>query len=290
MIGFSISPAYAGPPVPSCILFDLDPGAGTDFGGIDPATFSCSIDNILKTVTITETWIGEPDSYVLFNNLDIFTDYSVTKIITNSITNGKEMISFSYELHDPAGNFNDGSVPDMPCAPFPIGVCPSPLSVPPFPAPGFSHSNDPDELSFSQGTPIPTVARDSLVFFTEVPDEFNLIDFIDWKDADAGTGHFGRICNTLTIPTLSCPVASPTTDTQTFGLRDDKITGENQAFLLRQTLTPVGPPVVGGEMESSDFAVLAIAGMKDNAFNILGILSLVGISTFAALYFTVKRK
>ena len=287
MIGFSISPAYAGPPVPSCILFDLDPGAGTDFGGIDPATFSCIIDNTLKTVTIIETWIGEPDSYVLFNNMDIFVDYSVTKIITNSITTGKEMISFSYELHDPAGNFNDGSVPDFtPCG-IPGSLIPD-IDNDVCPA-GFSRSNDPDELSFSQGTPIPTVARDSLVFFTELPDEFNLIDFVDWMNSGPG-GHFGRICNTLTIPTLSCPVASPTTDTQTFGLRDDKINGENQAYLLRQSLVLIGPPIVGGEMVSSDFAVLAIAGMKDNAFNILGILSLVGISTFAALYFTVKRK
>jgi len=123
----------------------------------------------------------------------------------------------------------------------------------------------------------------------EFEDQFSDIDWMDADPADPA-GHFGRICNTLTIPTLSCPVASPTTDTQTFGLRDDKINGENQAFLLRQSLIIIGPPVVGGEMESSDFAVLAIAGMKDNAFNILGILSLVGISTFAALYFTVKRK
>ena len=57
-----------------------------------------------------------------------------------------------------------------------------------------------------------------------------------------------------------------------------------------ETLTPVAPPMIGGQVVSSDFAVLAIAGLKDNAFNILGILSLVGVSTFAALYFTVKRK
>jgi hypothetical protein len=102
--------------------------------------------------------------------------------------------------------------------------------------------------------------------------------------------HDGRICNTNSAPTASCPAPIPTTDTQLFGLRDDKISLENQAYLLRQTLTPVAPPVIGGEMLSSDFAVLAIAGLKDNAYSILGILSLVGVSTFAALYFTVKRK
>ena len=47
---------------------------------------------------------------------------------------------------------------------------------------------------------------------------------------------------------------------------------------------------LAGQMVSPDFAVLSIAGLQDNALNILGILSLVGVSTFAALYFTVKRK
>jgi len=295
LIGFSISPAFAGPPVPTCSLFDLDDGitgnGGDVFGGIDPATFSCVIDNgVAKTVTMTETWILKTDSYILFDNMDIFTDYTVTKIITNSIVDlpgptFPEIVTFSYELHDPDGNFNDANVPDMPCAAFPVGLCPK---TPKFPAPGFSRSNDPDGLSFSQGMPIPTVARSSVQFATESPDEFNLIDFVDWSGSDAT--HDGIICNTITAPTVACPAPIPTTDTQVFGLRDDKITGENQAFLLRQTLTPISPPVIGGEMLSSDFAVLAIAGMKDNAFNILGILSLVGVSTFAALYFTVKRK
>jgi len=291
VIGFSLPPAFAG--VPTCSLFDLDDGIiatpGNVFGGIDPATFSCVIDNgVAKTVTITETWILKDDSYVFFDNMDIFVDYTVTKIITNSIVDGPnfpEIVTFSYELHDPDGNFNDVNVPDMPCAAFPVGVCPK---TPKFPAPGFSHSNDPDGLSFSQGTPIPTVARSSVQFATETPDEFNLIDFVDWSGADAT--HDGIICNTITAPTVNCPAPIPSTDTQVFGLRDDKITGENQAYLLRQTLTPIAPPVIGGEMLSSDFAVLAIAGMKDNAFSILGILSLVGVSTFAALYFTVKRK
>ena len=156
-----------------------------------------------------------------------------------------------------------------------------------------ANSNDPDALSFSQGLPgssTPTVARDSLAFLTETPDEFNLIDFIDWEGSgtDIDGFHPGEICNTNTFPTATCTIS--TMDTQVFGLRDDRITGENQPFLLRESLRPTAPPMIGGDMVSSEFAVLAIAGMKDNAFNILGILSKVGVSTFAALYFTVKRK
>jgi len=267
---------------------------GDDFGGIAPVgpnvVFSCVIDNgPAKTVTILEEWTTKPDSYILFENMDIFVNYKVTKIITNSIVDGPnfpEIITFSYELHDPDGNFNDANVPDMPCAAFPVGVCPKP---PKFAAPGFSHSNDPDGLSFSQGPPgMPVIPRSSVQFATETPDEFNLIDFIDWMGSDAT--HDGIICNTNTAPTVNCPAPIPTMDTQVFGLRDDKISEENQAYLLRQTLTPVAPPMIGGEIVSSDFAVLAIAGMNDNAFNILGILSLVGVATFTALYFTVKRK
>ena len=289
LLGFTqvSNEAFAGGPAPSCSLFDLDPGAGTNFGGITSVGFSCIIDNTLKTVTTVETQTTIADSYIIFNNLDIFTDYTVTKIITNSITDGTEITSFSYELHDPDGNFNDANVPDFPCVAFPVGVCPKP---PMFPAPGFSHSNDPDGLSFSQGTPIPTVARDSLVFFTELPDEFNLIDFIDWMNSGPG-GHFGRICNTLTIPTLSCPVASPTTDTQTFGLRDDKISGENQPFLLRESIMIIAPCIgpgcngqVGGIFEGVDTIALLGAAVKAN---LLWLIPVIGIGVGIYL---VKRR
>ena len=282
MIGLSISPAYAG--VPTCELFDL---GGGDFGGIaNDASFTCVIDDDAKTITITETWTSTADSYIIFNNLMTGSiDYVVTKTITNSLPSLAKMTTFSQELHDPDNG--PGSNDDLDQKPCGVpgsedpdednDVCPD----------GYTRSNEPDGLSFAQGAVgRPSTPRDSDAFKDLAPDEFDTIDFLDWSGA--GMGHPGEICNTAGGDDAFC--SSPDFDTQTFGIRDENLRGANQPFLLRETLTPISPPMIGGEMVSSDFSVLAIAGMNDNAFNILGILSLVGVSAFTALYFTVKRK
>ncbi len=281
MIGFSISPAYAGGPFSggTCSLFIA--------GGIDPGSFDCFFDGDV-TFFIDETWVGTDPAYIIFDELEIGANYFVEKKIKNSIDSpgvGNDItriVLFSHEVMDPSGNFNDLSF-DEDCDLSPV-FCP----------PGFSRSNDPDKLSFAQGVDPPK--RDSLAFFALSPDEFGTIDFLDWMGSgtDGDGFHPGQICNSSPDDDLGNGVhpecTDPFTDTHTFGLRDDDTFGQNQAFLLRQALTPSGPPMIGGEMVSSDFAVLAIAGMKDNAFNILGILSLAGVATFAALYFSVKRK
>ncbi len=267
MIGLSISPAYAGGGTPTCSIHIA--------GGVDAGSFSCSYNDGTDTFEIDETWTGTDDFYIIFDDLEFRFDYKVNKIIRNSIdTPGLDLTritEFSNELLDPEGDKNDADF-DGPC---PGTICPA----------GFTRSNDPDKLSFTQGSP-PAVPRDSDAFFMLFPDEFGTIDFLDF--ALAGNGHPGQICNDSADDDASC--TDPTFDTQDFGIRDSETFGSNQAFLLRESLTLSKPPMIGGEMVSSDFAVLAIAGMKDNAFNILGILSLVGVSTFAALYFTVKRK
>ena len=278
MIGVSISPAYAGPPAPTCSLHIA--------GGVDVGSFMCDFVGGDK-FEIFETWTGTDDTYIIFNNLVIGVNYEVEKKITNSIetpgvgTNIQRIIVFSNEVLDPSGNFNDVQF-DGPC---PGTICPA----------GFSRSNDPDKLSFAQNADPPT--RDSDIFFSLTPDEFGQIDFLDWMGTgtDADGFHPGQICNSSTDDDagngFGNPVCTdPIFDTQNFGLRDDDTFGQNQPFLLREALTPTAPPMIGGEMVSSDFAVLAIAEMKDNAFNLLGILSLAGVATFAALYFSVKRK
>ena len=284
MIGFSISPAYAG--VATCELFDL---GGGNFGGIQFSSFTCTVNDAVDppTIMIDETWISFADSYIFFSGLQKGQiDYEVTKVIHNSLPNLAVMDSFSHELHDrDNGSPSNDDLDQKPCGvpgsniPDALNdVCPT----------GFTRSNEPDGLSFAQGADEdnPSTARNSDAFSTVAPDEFNLIDFLDWE-GDA-MGHPGQICNTAAGDDLTC--TDDDFDTQTFGIRDENRRGLNQPFLLRESQTLISPPMIGGEIVSSDFAVLAIAGMKDNAFNILGILSLVGVSAFAALYFTVKRK
>lgn len=281
MIGFSIAPAFALSAPSECAL--VIPG------GIDPDTFSCTFiapDRII----IFEDWIGEDDAYIRIDGLDQggTINYKVEKTITNSIPFGgtppgpfPKMTTFSHEIHDKDNGTPSNDDLDEECGAPGSGVpnvvddvCPTVDGI------DYTRSNDPDRLSFSQGTPVPDVLRTSVEFSGQTPDEFGTRDFIDFNT--------GEICNTAVEDNDFC--TGPDTDLQTFGLRDVNRIGENQPFLLRETLTPISPPMIGGQMVSSDFSFLAIAGMNDNAFNILGILSLVGVATFTALYFTVKRK
>jgi len=283
MIGISLTPAFALSPPSECAL--VIPG------GIDPVTFSCTFvapDRII----IVEDWIGEADAYIRIDGLDQggSANYKVEKTISNSIPFGgnppgafPKMTTFSHEIHDKDNGTPSNDDLDEECGAPGSGVpnvlddvCPTVDGI------DYTRSNDPDRLSFSQGfdSDNPDVARTSVEFSGQTPDEFGTRDFIDFNTGD--------ICNTSVADNAFC--TGPDTDLQTFGLRDVNRRGDNQPFLLRETLTPVAPPLIGGEIVSSDFAFLTIAGMKFDAFNILGILSLVGVSTFTALYFTVKRK
>jgi hypothetical protein len=112
-------------------------------------------------IEIWEDWTTMGPGMLEISGLELFSDYNVTKYITNNT--GVDWDHFANELLDPSGNENDQL--DMPTAPWvPVR---------------FSHSNEYDGLSFAQGSGIP---RTSTSFASRVDDELGGRDYIDFYD------------------------------------------------------------------------------------------------------------
>jgi hypothetical protein len=114
-----------------------------------------------STIHLYETWTSANRGFLLFNDVDNFTAYTVVKHITNST--GVDWNVFSNELLDPAGQAND----DLDPQPYPSWV-----------PTRFTTSNDQDGLSFAQGYGIPkTSISFSTVFVDELTDARDFIEF-----------------------------------------------------------------------------------------------------------------
>lgn len=111
-------------------------------------------------ISIWEDWTASGAGFLELDSLELFTDYTVTKYVTNNT--GTDWDHFTNELLDPTGQSEDGSY-DIPTEPW-------------VPA-GFSHSNNMDGLSFAQGSGI---SRTSTAFGSQVVDELAGRDFIDF--------------------------------------------------------------------------------------------------------------
>ncbi|HEY0855828.1 MAG TPA: PEP-CTERM sorting domain-containing protein [Albitalea sp.] len=122
-----------------------------------------------NTLQISTTWTGSAGSFLLFDGLETFANYTVEHTITNN--SGVTWTRFANELLDPAGQSNDGLDPS-----------PQPAFVPA----GFTTSNDNDGLSFAQGSGI---ARTSTVFASLTVDELSDVrDFLDFHDGIHANG------------------------------------------------------------------------------------------------------
>ena len=113
-----------------------------------------------SVITIEETWTGSGRGFLLFDDLDLSTEYTVYKNIWNYT--GTDWNLFSDELLDPTGQQNDIDYDD-PIAPW----------VPD----RFSHSNNMDNLWFGYD-----VARTSTSFATLYVDELAGRDFLEFSD------------------------------------------------------------------------------------------------------------
>jgi hypothetical protein len=112
-----------------------------------------------RVITIQENWTGPGSGFLLFDDLDFGTEYSIWMDIQNST--GIDWNCFTDELLDPTGQQNDLDH-DMPIEPW-------------VPA-GFSHSNDYDNLRFGYRTPF------SKTFSGLYPDELAGRDFLGFYD------------------------------------------------------------------------------------------------------------
>ena len=151
------SASYA---APSCTL-----GAGN----VGITTFACTVDNITNTILITETYTFMGMGSVQISGLELGSNYTVTKRVTNST--GVDWTRMANELLDPRGQANDAEDPAVQPAFVPVG---------------WTTSNNNDGLSFAQGSGIP---RTSTVFGSVFSDELtDARDFIDFFGATALNG------------------------------------------------------------------------------------------------------
>ncbi len=121
--------------------------------------FSWSISG--TDISIGETWGAPGMGVLIFDELENYTDYTVTKRITNN--SGIDWNRMALELLDPAGQLNDDDDRDLESW---------------VPA-GYTHSNEFDGLSFAQGSGIP---RTSDAFASRIDDEFGGRDYMDFFD------------------------------------------------------------------------------------------------------------
>lgn len=138
--------------------------------GIAAAGFTCTIDEVNKTIMIEETYSNAGIGIVKIEGL-VGSNYTVTKKITNG--SGVDWLRMANELLDPAGQANDAD-----------DVLPYPAFVPA----GYTTSNNTDGLSFDQNGSIP---RTSSAFASVFADEFSDVrEFIDFHAGLHANGAF----------------------------------------------------------------------------------------------------
>jgi len=197
-----------------------------------------TLDNIIedpnaKTIEIYETWYGTGYGFLMFEDLENITNYTVTKYITNA--SNTDWTSFSLELLDRyiagVGLEDDsidprlypGWVPDNPDF---VDCSTTPLC--------FSTSNDADGLSFAQESLIP---RSYTEFSNMHEDEStHQRDFLDFYN--------GTVAANGGVVSLS------------FGLRVHSDEGEQQPFLLAQR-----PNELAAAVPEPSTIVLLVAGI-----------------------------